>query len=167
MTSLEEYLHTSYEPDAEFVEGELVERSIGEWQHSLTQSNLIYVLGVKYRGVLALPSVRMRTTNTRYRIPDIAVIWRPPKTKFLEEAPVLVVEILSEDDRVTRTLERLGEYEALGIPNIWVVDPRLRQMFEYRGGSLLEISGEAIRTSGTPEIELTRAEIFANCEPAE
>jgi len=34
---VEEYLRTSYEPDMEYVDGQLVERSVGEHRHSRTQ----------------------------------------------------------------------------------------------------------------------------------
>ncbi len=35
LITVEEYLRTSYEPDAEFVDGVLEERSTGEDRHSL------------------------------------------------------------------------------------------------------------------------------------
>jgi hypothetical protein len=48
VVSLEEYSLTSYDPDVEYVEGGLVERDIGEWSHSLSQSNLILALSARY-----------------------------------------------------------------------------------------------------------------------
>ncbi len=160
LVSLEEYLSTSYDPDVEYVDGELEERNIGEWLHGVVQSNIIFVLGRKYPNIYAVPELRTRTRETRYRIPDVTVVLSPSKTKYLLEAAFLAIEILSEDDRMSKTIEKLREYEAAGIPNIWVFDPRLEQIFSYRGGSLLEVSGPAIRTTGSPEIELTRLEIF-------
>jgi len=35
---VEEYLRTTYHPDREYVEGQLVERNVGEYFHSLLQS---------------------------------------------------------------------------------------------------------------------------------
>ena len=32
--SVDEYLTTSYRPDCEYLEGELLERNVGEWEHS-------------------------------------------------------------------------------------------------------------------------------------
>ncbi|HTX37201.1 MAG TPA: Uma2 family endonuclease [Bryobacteraceae bacterium] len=107
-----------------------------------------------------MPELRSRTRGTRYRIPDVTVVLSPPETTYLLEAAFLPIEIMSEHDRTSKTLEKQREYEAAGIPNIWVFGPRLGQMFFYRGGSLLEVSGPAIRTTGSPEIELTRAEIL-------
>jgi hypothetical protein len=34
---LAEYLETSYRPDCEYLEGELLERNAGEWDHSRLQ----------------------------------------------------------------------------------------------------------------------------------
>jgi Uma2 family endonuclease len=39
--SVEENLQNSYGPDCDYVDGELVERNVGEWKHSLPQGILI------------------------------------------------------------------------------------------------------------------------------
>jgi Uma2 family endonuclease len=157
--SLEEYLNTSYDPDVEYVDGELVERNMGDWLHCLVQRNVVVALTVKYPAIYAVPEFRSRTRETRYRIPDVTVVLQPPKTRYLLDAAFLAIEILSEEDRASWTNEKLQEYAALGIPYIWVFDPRLRQMFEFRDGSLIEVKGDAMRTA-SPEIELLRSEIF-------
>ena len=36
--SVEEYLRTSYEPEMEYVDGQLVDRHVGEYDHSLMQA---------------------------------------------------------------------------------------------------------------------------------
>ena len=38
--SLDEYLNTSYRPDCDFLEGEILERNVGEWDHSRLQALL-------------------------------------------------------------------------------------------------------------------------------
>ena len=77
--SLEEYLSTSYDPDLELVDGLLVERNVGEWIHSLVQSNIIFGLSRRYPGIYALPALRSQTRNTRYRLPDGCVLLAAPK----------------------------------------------------------------------------------------
>jgi hypothetical protein len=37
MVSVEEYFSTSYDPDVEYVDGELVERNVGETDHGRLQ----------------------------------------------------------------------------------------------------------------------------------
>ena len=75
-------------------------------------------------------------------------------------APALIaIEILSESDRMSAVMEKLHEYDAHGIPNIWVIDPRLRQIFAFHTGALREINADSLLTA-KEEIALTRAEIF-------
>ena len=135
--SVQEYLNTSYDPDVEYVDGVLVERNVGDEQHSNVQSNVIFALRSKYKNVKVYPELRSRVTQTRYRLPDVCVtLRRPTAQKALLEAAFLAIEILSEDDRMTRVLEKLKEYAANGTPHIWVIDPRLRQMFTFRANAL-------------------------------
>ena len=37
LVSVEEYLNTSYSPDCDYVDGEVLERNWGEWNHSELQ----------------------------------------------------------------------------------------------------------------------------------
>ena len=150
LISVEEYLSTSYDPDVEYVDGVLVERNVGEWLHSSVQSNLIFALGRKYPHVYTLPGLTSQTRATRYRVPDISVLLSLPKTKYLHDAAFLVVEILSEDDSMSMMMEKLEEYDEKGIPNIWLIDPRLRKMAVYSSGVLNEVRGDPIATAGDP-----------------
>jgi Uma2 family endonuclease len=157
--SVEEYLNSSYEPDMEYVDGELVERNVGEWNHSGVQSNIIFALRRRYPDIKVMPELRSKVTSTRYRVPDVCITLRNPQTRVLLEAPFIAIEILSEEDRVSRLIEKLEEYAAVGTPNIWVFDPRLKRMFVFRANSLQVVEGDTIST-GDPRIELTRDEIF-------
>ena len=40
LISVEEYLRTSYRPDCDFVDGEVLERNVGETDHSWLQTML-------------------------------------------------------------------------------------------------------------------------------
>jgi Uma2 family endonuclease len=159
LISVEEYLQTSYDPDVEYVDGVLVERNVGDWLHSLIQSNLIFVIRSRYPHVYVLPELRSKTTETRYRLPDVCVLLAAPKTRYLLDAAYLAIEILSEDDSMSKMMEKLAEYERKGVPNIWVIDPRLATMSVYATGTLQEVK-DTITTIGEPRLELTREQIF-------
>jgi len=159
LVSVEEYLSTSYSPDMEYVDGVLLERNVGEWNHGQVQSNVIFALRRKYADIKVIPELRSKVTGTRYRVPDVCVTLRNPHTRVLMEAPYIAIEILSEEDRINRLIEKLKEYAAIGTPNIWVFDPRLQQMFTFRSEELQKITGDTIST-GDPRIELTRDEVF-------
>ena len=158
--SVEEYLNTSYDPDVEYVDGVLVERNVGDEQHSNVQSNVVVALRNRYRNIKVYPELRSRVTQTRYRVPDVCVTLLPATgQKALLEAAFLAIEILSEDDRMTRVIEKLKEYASNGTAHIWVIDPRLRQMFTFRGNTLQEVQSDGIATDD-PRLELTREEVF-------
>jgi Uma2 family endonuclease len=159
LISVEEYLNTAYDPDVEYVDGVLVERNVGDWIHSLVQRNLIVALSVKYPDLYAIPELRSKTSETRYRLPDVCVLFHAPRTKYLLDVAFAVIEILSEDDRMTSVIEKLQEYERKGIPNIWIIDPRLQKMLVYSVGNLSEVQGDVLATRDG-RLELTRAEIF-------
>jgi Uma2 family endonuclease len=160
LISVEEYLCTSYDPDVEYVDGVLVERNVGDWLHSTVQYNLLFALGSRYPQVYPRPELRSQTRATRYRLPDVCVLLAPPKTNYLLEAAFLAIEVLSEDDRLTRVIEKLEEYDRKGVPHIWLIDPRLRKMSIYSSGVLSEVHGDTIATTGDLRLELSRGEIF-------
>ena len=160
LLSVEEYLNTSYDPDVEYLDGVLVERIVGDEDHSNVQSNIIFWLRSKYKNIKVYPEFRSRLTPTRFRLPDVCVsLTKPSSKRALLEPAFLAIEILSEDDRMTRVIEQLEEFEANGTPHIWVFDPRRKKMFRFHGHALEEVEGDVIATDD-PWLELTREEIF-------
>lgn len=159
LVSLEEYLNTSYDPDREYVDGVLEERNVGDWLHSLVQSNLIVAFKRRYPHVYAVPELRSQTRSTRYRLPDVCVLLAAPNTRYLLDAAFIAIEILSDDDRMTKMMEKLEEYDQKGVSNIWVIDPRLQKISVYSNGDLHEERQDVIATAD-PRLELTREEIF-------
>jgi hypothetical protein len=76
---VEEYLRTSYDPDREYVEGQLVERHVGERRHGRLQFLIGLVLGP--RELLGrfhtYTEQRVRVSaEPRYRVPDMVIDFR-------------------------------------------------------------------------------------------
>ena len=125
LVPLEEYLTTSYEHDCEWVDGELRERGMPDDDHSAIQTFFItYFAAMQLElGVRVRAELRMRVAAGRYRIPDVTLISRAaPRQAVPDVAPVLAIEILSEDDRASELVEKIGDYVAMGVGAIWVVD---------------------------------------------
>jgi Uma2 family endonuclease len=40
-----------------------------------------------------------------------------------------VIEVLSDDDRMSQVREKLAEYRVWGVPHVWLVDPRTRRLY--------------------------------------
>jgi len=159
LISLEEYLNTDYSPDREFVDGVVVERHWGERPHSFVQRNLISVIDVRFPHLFVMPELRVRTVGGRCRIPDVCVTLESPPEDVLETAPFLAIEILSRRDEMMDVLEKLREYFATGVQNIWVIDPRAKRVYTFTGHRLEEWLESPIVTN-PPEIRLEFTEIF-------
>ena len=48
--------------------------------------------------------------------------------------PVAIIEVLSPEDRVSRYQQRLDDYRAMGVANVWVIDPMRRKAFDCSQG---------------------------------
>jgi Uma2 family endonuclease len=129
----EEYLRTTFEHDAEFVHGEIVERSMPTYTHSMIQSLILLQFGAwtKAHRLFPLPELRVRLKTDIYRIPDVSVYAAKPQQEVPEDPPLAAIEILSKDDRHSDLMQKLEEYRAWGVPNIWVVDPATKRFSIY------------------------------------
>ena len=139
LITIEEYLRSSYEPDAEYVDGEIEERTAGEWDHASWQGALLaYFHGHAVEwNVRALPALRIRATPTRYRVPDVTIMDRnAPQEQILTHPPVAVFEVLSPADGISRLLRKLADYESMGIGEIRLIDPQPTAFYRYKAGQL-------------------------------
>ena len=157
---IEEYMRTAYEPDAEFVGGEIVERNLGENPHSAAQVRLVeifYELRKKHP-VYCRTELRMRLAPARIRIPDVAIFHPKEPTELVpSDAPLVIVEIVSREDRHTEIIEKFEEYRAWGVPNIWLADPWQRQLSVYGDNGLTAVGSLQLSEFG---LEITAADIF-------
>jgi Uma2 family endonuclease len=60
---------------------------------------------------------------------------------------------------MSRLIVKLREYAEWGVANIWVFDPRTRQMYVFQEDALVEIKGGTIAAEA-PRLEFARDEIF-------
>ena len=128
LISAERYLHTSFEHDAEFVEGRIVERSVPTWKHAAVQGFLIRELWAICRrlGMFAMPEQRIQTRPDHFRVPDVCVVGERPDDVvrgIITRPPHLCVEILSPEDTAAEALEKVREYLNFGVEWVWVIDP--------------------------------------------
>jgi Uma2 family endonuclease len=130
LVSADEYLNTSYRPDKEYVDGVLVERSMPTFFHALLQAILIAHLRQLRTQIIK---------GSRYRIPDLLLCATPtPKQRIMAVPPLVVIEVLSPDDKLTGTLERFGEYENIGVGTIIQMDPENYIAHRFEAGSLIK-----------------------------
>ncbi len=163
LLTLEEYLHTSNHPGCDFVDGVLEERNVGESEHSNLQAALTswFFVRVPEWNIRVLPEQRTRVGETRVRIPDVCIIQRGGVIeKVTATPPILCIEILSPDDRTSRTFRVLDDYMALGVQNLWLFDPIDRVAMTYSQTGLKLAEGPRLTIPGT-HIYLDLPELFA------
>jgi Uma2 family endonuclease len=139
MISVEEYLKTTTDPDCEYVAGMLEERTVGEYDHATWQTILAgyFLAHEKEWGILSRTELRVQTSPESFRVPDVTLLSRStPREQIVTHPPLAVFEILSPEDSMMRTLEKLADYERMGIAAIWLIEPKKRQYFLYRNGQL-------------------------------
>jgi Uma2 family endonuclease len=158
---LNEYLATSYRPDREYLDGELLERNVGEWDHSRLQMLLSRYLSNREKkwGIIVVPEQRVQVKATRFRVPDISVLaGSAPAGPILVEPPFLCIEILSRNDRMEEMMERIDDYLSFGVRYVWLIHPRTRRAFVYTSERLLEVKDGILHTDG-PDICVPLAEL--------
>jgi Uma2 family endonuclease len=159
-TRLEYYLQTDFRPDCDYVDGEILERNVGEFEHAFLQSLLAMLIN-QHRlewGCTALTELRVQVSPARFRIPDISVVSAgAPFEKVLTHPPILCVEIMSSEDRWARITERFEDYRRMGVPSLWAVDPIDSKAWmwsksspEWTEAALLEVPGTSIRIDLAP-----------------
>ena len=164
LISVEEYLHTSYDPDCDYVDGEVIERNMGELEHSGLQRLIVVWLGSRQKelGIYVFPEARVQVAQTRFRIPDIAVTKQRGKGRIMREPPFLCIEILSPEDRVSRMEIKIDDYLKFGVEYVWLIDPAKKLAWSYTREGRREAA--SILTTSEPRIELPIAELFAELD---
>jgi Uma2 family endonuclease len=161
-----EYLNTTYEPDCDYVEGELQERNAGERPHAGIQSILVAIFNANRRtwNVVAFTELRVRTGGQRYRVPDVSVLRRSdPVDPIVRSAPLICIEVLSPEDQIHRMQERIDDYARMGVEHVWLIDPISRHAWVATAdGSHTRVT-EAFMVAGTP-IRISLAEVFAELD---
>ena len=161
LVPLDEYLHTSYHPDCDWVDGELKERNMGDGPHSTIQS---FFIGYFAAHALELqirprPELRVQVSQSNYRVPDVLLVQRSaPLQRIVTLPPLLCIEVLSPEDRMTDMEEKIADYLSMGVPTVWVVDPRRRTALQIDARGRRHV--EALTAEGL-DFNLPVVDVFA------
>lgn len=159
---------------SELIDGRIVPMAPTGGEHGLLEFNLgselrsfvrQHKLGWVVGGEVGIYT---RRNPDRVRAADIAFISReqlPERPQgFLDVAPELIVEVISPTDRWQDIHEKIEEYFAIGVEQVWIVEPSSRTVRLYQSATemrkLVEsdtLTGEGMLAGFT----LPVAEIFA------
>jgi Uma2 family endonuclease len=163
LISVEEYLETSYRPDCDYVDGEVVERNLGTRDHGWLQTAIAAYFFSRRRqwNITVITELRVRVKSTRFRIPDVCVILGDTAEQVLTQPPFICIEVLSPKDRMKRVQERVTEFLEMGVSYVWVLNPETKQAYMATPGEALrEVKTGVLRTEN-PTLEVPLSEIFA------
>ncbi len=162
LTSVEEYLSTLYRPDCDLVDGALIERNVGQKDHSKLQGEVFAWFRARRRllRLIAFPEQRVNVGPQRYLVADVCVVRLPEPDEQVFSSPTYIcIEILSPDDSFPRLQARLDDYLTAGTENVWVLDPASRCGWVVtREGQLEALDGVLRTTDG--KVEMPMAELF-------
>lgn len=136
--SLEQYLKSTYEPDAEFVNGEIEERNAGEYDHSTVQREILLWLHRRDKEwqIRTIQEQRTRLRTGNVRIPDVSVWKRDvPVQPVFDQPQLIAIEVLSPEDWQSRVQEKIDDYRRSEITSIWIIDPVKRQGWDCSDGN--------------------------------
>ena len=131
--------HGDYEADVDYVDDHVEERHLGTRDHSKWQQAVQhwFLMHTHEWNTIGLPELRIRIGPRRYRVADVAILDRDaPDEQVPSHPPLAIFEILSPEDRLSRVRVRLADYAAMGVPEIWLIDPAVGSFRRYADGKL-------------------------------
>jgi Uma2 family endonuclease len=157
LVSVAEYLSSVYDPDLDYVDGELEDRNLGEKDHAKLQLKMVRLLD-NLGGWFVTIETRIKVSPTRFRVPDVCVYAREPDEQVFNDPPLLVIEVLSPEDRMSRMQRKIEDYYRMGCMNVWILDPWRRKAYLYDGIAMVEAQGTL--TTDVPRLSLAISDIF-------
>jgi Uma2 family endonuclease len=161
LVSVEEYLSTDYEPDCDYLDGVLEDRNVGEKSHSKLQVALIayFYARRKELGIQVFIAQRIQVAPSRYRVADVCITIGEPDEQIFNTPPSLCIEILSSGDRMSRALGVIADYLQMGVPFVWLIDPRKRKAIVYTAMESLPVDDGILRTHN-PDLQVSLSDLF-------
>jgi|SRR3954453_6076847 hypothetical protein len=85
LVSVREYLSTSYRPDCDYIDGVVLERNVGEKDHSRLQTEIAFYYRShrKEWGLWGFVELRVQVAATRFRVPDVCLTLGDPAGPIL------------------------------------------------------------------------------------
>jgi Uma2 family endonuclease len=72
--------------------------------------------------------------------------------------PLLIVEILSPEDRMSRMQRKVEDYVAMGCQNVSILDPARRKAYRYDGRATVDVQDTVV--ADEPELTISLSQIF-------
>ena len=114
--------------------------------------------------VRVLMAQRVEVTSNRFRVPDVCIFSREqPVEQVFTQPPLLCIEVLSKDDTLRSMQDRIDDYLAFGVPNIWVLAPTKRRAYICTHGDFRESDDGVLAIEHSP-IRIVLSDLFADLD---
>ena len=163
---VQEYLETTYRPDCDYINGEVKERNVGEKKHATIQGLLWAVFHAHRKSwrLRAFTEQRVQTGPHNYRIADVCVLHvGEPDEPIVHSAPLICIEILSRGDTLGDMQERVDDYVAMGVGNIWLFDPIRRRAWTADAQGIHPLHAQEFTIHNTP-VCVPLADLYAELD---
>jgi len=159
--SVDEYLRTPYSPDREYRDGVVLERNIGDKEHSRLQARLAQYLGRRRKqwNIEVYTGLRVQIGPGWYPLPDVCIYALPDfEGRYPSRPPLLWIEILSQDDLMKDVWKKTSDLIQGGVPMVWIIDPTTLESELRNSEGILQVVDKTLRIPGSPiEISLMDA----------
>jgi len=174
LITADEFAQMSFDGPVELIRGEVAEMTRPGGVHGVVCLRSAVALdswtnrNAKYQVVVNDTGVVTKRDPDTVRGPDVLVIRRDrlpggqiPQGNF-PVAPEVCVEVRSPHDRWSEIIQRVSEYLAIGVAEVWVIDPERRRVHVYFADTepdVLEV-GSVLVSRTLPEFECPVEEFF-------
>ncbi len=137
--------------------------------HGKTQMMLGWWFGMHGEewGIQVVAGTRTKVTGNRVRLPDASVLPAGPLPKrALLKAALIAIEVLSETDSYHDLKERARDLGAMGVRNVWLLDPATQTAEVRTGGDWRPFDGTRLQALDSP-IYLDLAWLWEQVGPEE
>lgn len=159
--TLAQYGRVIFRPDAHFVDGQIIPRELGDYAHSSAVGFLLGALHSQYEsfGASFCISLRLQTSLTRIRVCDLVILAPDaPHEEVPTVPPLLCIEVLGTGQSLEEELPTLADYLAMGVENIWLIDPLRRGAHTFDATGLHQADPTRLAVPNSPiHLDLTRA----------
>ncbi len=168
--SATEYLSTSYRPDCDLVDGQLIERNTGEFNHANLQGVLARLVSPASKAGMehsrSLPNNVYRWRETAFACSRTSASSRAtvPTEQIITHPPLICIRNPFSGRQIPKgMLARIKDYLDFGVVNIWILDPVARDAYICDRTGLHTPQTAVLEVPNTP-ISIPLPDLFAELD---
>jgi Uma2 family endonuclease len=111
-------------------------------------------------GFRVKPEQRVQVSATRVRVADICLVPRDDRDEVTQRPPLLWLEVMSPDDRMSRVQARLQDCLRMGVKTIWVIDPYSNQAWTLTADAPMAKVEDGVLRCADPALEVQLSDVL-------